>query len=83
MTSITDSRLGRGGAVRFACLLTRRTAPLRVFPARAVAGALAGATVLIVATAGPALADAQGAPLAGSASATLYQVSAGEWQTTV
>jgi hypothetical protein len=48
-----------------------------------VGGTLTAASALIVASAATARADVQGAPLAGSSSATLYQVSAGEWQTTV
>ena len=72
-----------GGCGSFDSALRAMT--LGVLPACAVAGAL------VVVSGGPALAAVQAAPLAGSStvplagssSATLTQVNAGEWQTTV
>jgi hypothetical protein len=58
-------------------VLARRATALDVFLACAVG------CVLVVAGGGHALAGVRAAPLAGSSSATLTQVNAGEWQTTV
>ena len=64
--------LGGVGRVRFVRSLARRAAVLGVFLACA-----------LMTGGGTALAGVQPAPLTGSASATLYQVNAGEWQVTV
>jgi hypothetical protein len=69
--------------VRFVRWPARHATAPGVFPVRAVAGALLVAGTLVVAAGGPALADVPAVPLAGPSSATLTQVSVGEWQTTV
>ena len=60
----------------------RATGP-GVFRVRPVAAVLLVAGALVAAAGGPALADVPTAPLTGSTGATLTQVNAGEWQTTV
>jgi hypothetical protein len=71
------------GRVRFVRWPARRATAPGVFRVRPVAAALLVAGALAVAAGGPALADVPAAPLAGPPSATLTQVSAGEWRTTV
>jgi hypothetical protein len=82
LAPITDAR---GGRVRFVRLLVRRMAALgtvifgtATFVAVTVAGLVLGGGQTLADT--PAI---PGAPLAGSSSATLTQVNAGEWTTTV
>ena len=77
---------GGVGRVRFVRWPTLRATVPRVFLARAVAGVLVGAFVIVsalVLSGSQALAVVPAPPLAGPASATLTQVSAAEWRTTV
>jgi hypothetical protein len=67
--------------VRFVRWPAPRAQAPGVFLTSAAAGALAMGALVI--GAGPALATVQAAPLTGSSAAPLYQVNAGEWQTTV
>ena len=71
------------GTVRFVRPATRRLAPGAVLAACAVAGIVLGGIVLGGGQARAATVAVPAAPLAGSASATLTQVNAGEWSTTV
>jgi hypothetical protein len=72
------------GTVRFVRPATRRLAPGAVLAAcAAVAGIVLGGIVLGGGQARAATVAVPAAPLVGSASATLTQVNAGEWSTTV
>ena len=71
---------GGVGRVRFVRLPAVRAAP-GIFTACAVAGALAAPSALAVANGAPA--TVQAPPLTGPASATLTQVNAAQWRTTV